>query len=48
MKFTKMNLTGQLSDNDAARFSRHIGLSYLIAAIGGALAAVIAAVSLWR
>jgi len=48
MKFTKMNLTGQLNDKDSAQFARRIGVSYVIAALGGAIAAVLAALSLWR
>jgi len=48
MKITKMNISGQLSNEDSARFSRRIGLSYVIAAIGAAVAGLIAALSLWR
>jgi len=48
MKITKMNVTGQLRDDDSAQLARRIGLSYVIAAIGAANAAVIAALSLWR
>jgi len=47
MKFTKMDITGHLNNEDSARFAGRIGLSYLIAAIGVALAALIYAVRWW-
>jgi len=47
VKFTKMNITGQLQEKDAARFAQRIGSSYLIAAICIGVAAIIAAIRWW-
>jgi len=47
MKFTKMNITGQLNDDDSARVARRISISYVIASIGIAVAAVIYAIRWW-
>jgi len=47
MKFTKMNITGQLNDADSARVARNISTSYVIAAVGIAVAAVIYAIRWW-
>jgi len=44
MKFTKMNVTGQLNDEGSARFAQRIGLAYVIAALAGAVAALAALV----
>jgi len=38
VKFTKMNITGQLSTDGSERFAQRIGASYVIAAIGVLLA----------
>lgn len=37
MKFTKMNITGQLDSRDAEKLARRIGTSYIVAAIGAAI-----------
>jgi len=47
MKFTKMNITGQLNDEDSARVARKISTSYVIASVGIAIAAVIYAIRWW-
>jgi len=50
MKFTKMNITGQLSQDAARRLAHSIGLSYVIAAIGvmlAGLAGLLAVVRWW-
>lgn len=50
MKFTKMNVTGQLYSDGAEKFASRIGASYVIAsvaAIVAALAALIHAVRWW-
>jgi len=38
VKLTKMNMTGQLTDKDSARFAQRIGLSCVIAAIANHMA----------
>ncbi|WP_211475049.1 hypothetical protein [Collimonas humicola] len=50
MKFTKMNVTGQLDSQGAEKFASRIGVSYIIAAIGAAsagAAALIWAIRWW-
>jgi len=50
MKFTKMNVTGQLSPEDSGRFAQRVGLSYVIAAVSSgfiALAALVYAIRWW-
>jgi len=47
VKFIKMNITGQLNDEDSGRVARRIALSYVIAAAGVALAALIYVVRWW-
>ncbi|WP_185734411.1 hypothetical protein [Burkholderia sp. Bp9031] len=50
MKFTKMNVTGQLDARGAARFAARVGAAYIIAAVAGAfggLVALIWAVRWW-
>ncbi len=50
MKFTKMNITGQLDSAGAEKFAARIGISYVIAALGaacGEVATLIWAVHAW-
>jgi hypothetical protein len=50
MKFTKMNVTGQLDPKGAEKFAARIGASYVIASIAAilaALAGIIHAVRWW-
>lgn len=42
MKFTKMNMTGQLDSQGAEKFASRIGISYIVVAIGAASAGVAA------
>lgn len=50
MKFTKMNVTGQLNPKGAEKFAARVGMSYIIASVAaaiGAIAALIHAVRWW-
>lgn len=40
MKFTKMNVTGQLDAEGAEKFAARVGTSYVIASVAAALAAL--------
>lgn len=50
MKFTKMDVTGQLNAKGAERLAARVGASYVIASVAallGALAALIHAIRWW-
>lgn len=45
MKFTKMNMTGQLDSQGAEKFASRIGISYIVVSIGAAIGAASAGVA---
>jgi len=50
VKFTKMNITGQLPNDAAARLALRVGASYVIAAVGvllAGLAGLVAVIRWW-